>query len=255
MTLGCIVQARLGSTRFPSKITQTIDDKSTVLDYVIDQTLCSKNIENLVIATTILDEDDSIVDFTNTKNIPCFRGHPTDVLDRYYQCAKKFSFSTIVRITSDCPLVDPTIIDQAVGIFQNNSYDYVSNVHPITFPVGIAVEVFSFESLENAWKNAKLPSEREHVTPFLYNNNQLFKIFNIENSQNTSSIRITVDYPHDLDLIRQIASKIDSRPILLSDILNLYSKEPKMFELNNIHDADEGYLKSLENDKSFLKSY
>ena len=253
MTLGCIVQARLGSTRFPSKIIQTIDDQSTVLDYVINQTLYSKNIENLVIATTTLDEDDSIVDFTNNKNIPCFRGNPTDVLDRYYQCAKKFSFSSIVRITSDCPLVDPTIIDQAVEIFQNSSYDYVSNVHPITYPVGIAVEIFSFESLENAWKNAKLPSEREHVTPFLYNNNHFFKIFNIENSQNASSIRITIDYPHDLELVRKIASKIDSRPILLSDILNLYSKEPKMFELNNIHDADEGYLKSLENDKSFLK--
>lgn len=254
MTLGCIIQARLGSTRFPSKIIQTIDDKSTVLDYVIDQTLCSKSIENLVIATTILDEDDYIVNFTNNKNITCFRGHPTDVLDRYYQCAKKFSFSVIVRITSDCPLIDPTIVDQAVKIFQNNSYDFVSNVHPITYPVGIALEVFSFEALENAWKNAKLPSEREHVTPFLYNNKQLFKIFNIENSQNTSSIRITVDYPQDLELVKRIASKIDSRPILLSDILNLYSEKPKMFELNNNHNANEGYLKSLENDKSFLKS-
>lgn len=254
MKIGCIIQARLGSTRLPKKVIQLIDEKFSILDYVINQSMESKYIEKIVIATTDLDEDNTIVQIANMKKIGSFCGNSDDVLDRYYQCAKFFSFSIIVRITSDCPLVDPNIIDDVIEIYQNNSYDYVSNVHPLTFPVGIAIEIFSFKALENAWKNAKLPSEREHVTPYLYNHKEKFKIKNFEYSKNLSSIRVTVDHQKDLELIRKIASKINSRPILLSDILDLYYKDPKMFELNQEYDVNEGYLKSLENDKTFLKS-
>jgi spore coat polysaccharide biosynthesis protein SpsF len=254
MNIGCIIQARLGSTRLPKKIIQLIDEKLSVLDYVINQSMESKHIQKIIIATTDLDEDNTIDQIMNKKKINCFRGSSDDVLDRYYQCAKKFSCSSIVRVTSDCPFVDPNIIDEIIEIFQNNSYDYVSNVHPLTFPVGIAVEIFSFESLENAWNNAKLPSEREHVTPYFYNHKDKFKTFNLEYSENLSSIRIAVDHQKDLELIRKIASKINSRPILLSDILDLYYKEPKIFELNQDYDVNEGYLKSLKNDKTFLNS-
>jgi len=253
MTIGCIIQARLGSTRLPNKIIQLLDQKSTVLDYVINQTTNSKLIEKIIIATTNLVEDDIILKTVSKKNIDYFRGDSNDVLDRYYQCAKKFSLSTIVRITSDCPLVDPNIIDDSIKFFKNNSFDYVSNVHPQTFPIGIAVEVFSFESLQKAWKNAKLPSEREHVTPYLYNNKK-FNIYNLEYSTNLTSIRITIDRENDLKLVRNVVSKIKNRPILLSDIVKLHNEDPKMFKLNLDYDINEGYLKSLKDDERFLNS-
>jgi|TARA_B110000438_G_scaffold250927_1_gene255049 spore coat polysaccharide biosynthesis protein SpsF len=254
MTIGCIIQARLGSTRLPKKIIQLLDKKFTVLDYVINQTINSKLLEKIIIATTNLEEDKIISETISQKNINYFYGDSSDVLDRYYQCAKKFSLSTIVRITSDCPLVDPNIIDNIIEIFKNNSFDYVSNVHPSTFPIGIAVEVFSFESLEKAWKNAKLPSEREHVTPYLYNHNEKFNIFNLEYTTNLTSIRITIDRKNDLKVVRNVVSKIKNRPILLSDIIKLYNEDPKMFELNQDYNNNEGYLKSLEIDKQFSNS-
>ena len=253
MTIGCIIQARLGSTRLPNKIIQLLDQKSTVLDYVINQTTNSKLIEKIIIATTNLVEDDVILKTVSKKNLDYFRGDSNDVLDRYYQCAKKFSLSTIVRITSDCPLVDPNIIDDSIKFFKNNSFDYVSNVHPQTFPIGIAVEVFSFESLQKAWKNAKLPSEREHVTPYLYNNKK-FNIYNLEYSTNLTSIRITIDRENDLKLVRNVVSKIKNRPILLSDIVKLHNEDPKMFKLNLDYDINEGYLKSLKDDERSLNS-
>lgn len=253
MTIGCIIQARLGSTRLPNKIIQLLDQKSTVLDYVINQTTNSKLIEKIIIATTNLVEDDVILKTVSKKNLDYFRGDSNDVLDRYYQCAKRFSLSTIVRITSDCPLVDPNIIDDSIKFFKNNSFDYVSNVHPQTFPIGIAVEVFSFKSLQKAWKNAKLPSEREHVTPYLYNNKK-FNIYNLEYSTNLTSIRITIDRENDLKLVRNVVSKIKNRPILLSDIVKLHNEDPKMFKLNLDYDINEGYLKSLKDDERFLNS-
>jgi spore coat polysaccharide biosynthesis protein SpsF len=254
MSVGCIIQARLGSTRLPKKIIQLLDEKFSVLDYTINQTKNSKFIKKIIVATTNLKDDDILAQNLTKQKISYFRGSSDDVLDRYYQCAKKFSLSIIVRITSDCPLIDPDIIDNMIEVFQNNSYDYVSNVHPSTFPLGIAVEVFSFESLENAWKNAKLPSEREHVTPYLYNHKEKYDIFNLEHSKNLTAIRVTIDRPNDLVVVRNVVSKIKNRPILLSDILELYNNEPKIFELNQNYDINEGYLKSLENDKTFLNS-
>ena len=254
MTIGCIIQARLGSTRLPKKNVQLLDEKLTVLDYVLNQTQKSQYIEKIILATTDLDEDKKIAQIAKDKNLDYFCGNSEDVLDRYYQCAKKFSLTKIVRITSDCPLIDPKIIDILIENFENGSYDYASNVHPTTFPVGIAVEIFTFDALENAWKNAILPSEREHVTPFLYNHKEKFNLFNLENPHNLSSIRITIDHPSDLELVRKIVSKIESRPISLSNIIDLYQKEPKMFEINQKHEINEGYKKSLEDDKAFLQS-
>lgn len=253
MNIGCIIQARLGSTRLAGKVLRLLDNQNTVLDYTINQTRESKLIDKIIIATTTLSEDDKIVNQMSEKKVDCFRGDPSDVLDRYYQCAKKFSIPTIVRITSDCPLMDPNVIDDVITKFQNDSYDYVSNVHPITYPIGIAVEVFSFRALEDAWKNAKLPSEREHVTPYMYNHEEKFKVFNVEYSGNLSNIRLTVDRINDLELVKMVVSKIKNRPILLSDILDLYRNEPRMFEINQNYDVYEGYNKSLNEDKEFLK--
>ena len=253
--IGCIIQARTGSTRLPGKTMMSIDENDTVLSFGIKQVKSSKIIEKIVIATTDLPEDDLIVEYMKKLNVPCFRGKSKDVLDRYYQCAKKFDFSIIVRITSDCPLIDPLIIDDVISYFlKNNEYDYVSNVHPITtFPDGTDVEVFSFKTLEKSWKEAKKPSEREHVTPYIYTCKK-FHLGNVKNLKDLSNLRWTVDHEEDLDLIKEIVRKISKRPILMSDILDLFSKSPHLKDINNGIKPNEGYLKSLKEDEEFLKS-
>ena len=146
--LGCIIQARMGSSRLPGKVMMNIDEKNTLLHYVIQQLKFSKLTKNIIIATTTSEKDDSIVDFATKMNLNHFRGEVDNVLDRYYQCAKNFSISTIVRISADDPLIDPTIVDRVIEKFYSSSYDYVSNTNPRTFPQGNEIEVFSFETLE-----------------------------------------------------------------------------------------------------------
>ena len=249
--IGCIVQARMGSSRLPGKTLLKIDDKHTMLEFGINQLASSNLLDKIIIATTNLKSDDVIENFVKNMNVDIFRGKSNDVLDRYFQCAKYFSIDTIVRITGDNPLIDPTIIDNLIQKFTSNSYDYLSNAHVRTFPYGTEVEIFSFESLEQAWKNAILPSEREHVTPYFYNNSNLFKIHDEIQSNDISNLRWTVDRENDLVLVKSIISKIIKRPILLDDILDLFSKEPKLFKINETQIRDEGYKKSLEEDKDF----
>ncbi len=252
--IGCIVQARMGSSRLPGKTLMKLENKNTVLDYVISQLSYNKLIDKIVIATTDLKEDNVIENFVKNLDMDIFRGNSNDVLDRYYQCAKKFSIDTVVRITADNPLIDPTIVDDLINFFTSNSYDYLTNSHVRTFPYGTEVEIFSFKALEKAWKNAKKPSEREHVTSYLYNNPNNFKIFNVEHSKNISNLRWTIDRKNDLSLVKLIISKIKKRPILMNDILNLFSKEPELFEINRNHILNEGYQKSLKEDEEYLKS-
>ena len=251
--IGCIVQARMGSSRLPGKVMLKLDE-NPVLYYVLKQLQSSKLIEKIVVATTTLDEDDMIEDYVKNMGIDVFRGSSNDVLDRYYQCATKFSFSTIIRITSDNPLIDPTIVDNLIQKFISNSYDCLTNAYVRTFPYGTEVEIFSFESLNNAWKNATKPSEREHVTPYLYNNSGNFKNFNVEHPKNISNLRWTIDRKNDLTLVKSIISKIKKRPILMNDILDLFSKEPELFEINKNQIPNEGYQKSLKEDEEYLKS-
>jgi spore coat polysaccharide biosynthesis protein SpsF len=250
--IGCIIQARTGSTRLPGKTMMPVDENDTVLSFGIKQVQFSKLIEKIVIATTDLPEDDLIVEHIKKLNVNCFRGQSKDVLDRYYQCAKKFNFSIIVRITSDCPLIDPIIIDSVISNFLKNQFDYLSNVHPVTtFPTGTDVEVFSFESLEKSWNEAKKPSEREHVTPYLYTSD-FFKIGVFKNYKDLSHLRWTIDYKQDLDLICEIVNKITTRPILMNNILDLFLKNPNLKKLNEDVLANELCLKSLKEDEAFL---
>jgi len=251
--IGCIVQARMGSSRLPGKVMKKIDDKF-LLDYVLDQLKSSKRIEKIFVATTTLPMDDLICEHLSSKDITFFRGSPDDVLDRYFQCAKNFSIDTIVRITADNPLIDPNIVDLVINKYNNTKCDYGTNCLPRTFPYGTEVEIFSFKKLHQVWLNAKKPSEREHVTPYFYNHPELFKIINLENSKNISNLRWTIDRENDLKLFQTIISKINHRPILLNDILTLYSKEPKLFEQNKPIIQNEGYIKSLKDDEKFFKN-
>ena len=184
LTLGCIVQARIGSTRLPGKVLMKLDRKQTVLDYVTNQLSHSKLISKIIIATTCKNEDLQIIDKAKKLKISYFRGNSTDLLNRYYFCSQKFSLDNILRITSDCPLIDPEKIDQLIKFFYEHNYDYVSNYFPKTFPIGMGMEIFSKKILKFAWKNALLPSEREHISPFFYNYKNKLKFHNIENEVN-----------------------------------------------------------------------
>ena len=247
----CIIQARTGSTRLPKKVIEKIDSKNTVLDYVINQVKCSKKIEKIIVATTDLIEDDIIWQYANLQKIECFRGSSEDVLDRFYQCAKKYSAKTIVRITADNPLIDPNIIDKIINEY--NKCDFITNTLERTFPYGTEVEVFSFVSLKKAWENAKKPSEREHVTPFIRNPKNKFVLKNIKNQKNISNFRYTVDKLEDLQLVKEIIKNISTRPIFLQDIIKLNKDKPEIFEINkNI--KHDGYLSSIEKDEQYFKS-
>ena len=253
--IGCIVQARMGSTRLPGKVLKNVEENKTVLDFVIKQLKESKLIDKIVVATTDLEEDNKIMDYSKEIGIEYFRGDPKNVLKRHYECAKKFSMSTIVRIPSDKPLIDPTIVDQNIKFFNENSYDYVTNfLSKSTFPSGTEVEVFSYNALEIAYKNAMLPSEKEHVTPYFSNHENKFKIKHIENSENLSNLRYAVDRPEDLELVKIIISKIKKRPILVKDIVELFNSEPELIKLNQNVNKNEGDEKSLKEDEEFLKT-
>ena len=251
--LGCIIQARMSSTRLPGKVMIKIDKENTILDCVVNQLQDSKEIKNIVIATTDQKEDDVIVEFLQKRKMKYFRGSKKDVLDRYYQCAKKFNFSKIIRITSDNPLIDYEIADMVVKHFKSNNYDYITTDQPLdtfhrTYPLGYAVEVFTFSALENAWKNAKLLSEREHVTPYFYKNKEIFRQTSIENPEDLSRFRCTVDTKYDLELIQKIYLNIKKRPILLSDVIKLFKANPEFIKIN-AHVKADGYLRSLKEDK------
>ena len=250
--IGCIIQARTGSKRLSGKVMQKINN-ARVLDYVIDQVKFSKKIEKTIVATTNLIEDDVICEHLSSQKIEFFRGSSEDVLDRYYQCAKKFSIDGIVRITADNPLIDPNIIDLIIDEYKNNKCDFAANTLHRTFPYGTEVEVFSFKSLEKAWKNAKKPSEREHVTPFIYDPQNGFILKNIEYHENLSHIRYTVDRIEDLNLVKEIVKNISTRPILIQDIIELYKNKPEIFEINKDVKHD-GYSISLKKDEQYLKS-
>ena len=249
--IGCIIQARVGSKRFPKKILKNLDKKYNVLEYVINQLKYSKKIDKIIIATTLSKQDEVIIDFAKKHNYEYFRGSENDVLDRFYQCAKKFNLDTIVRITSDCPLIDPNIVDQVIEKFTLTNNDYVTNTFPRTFPKGLDVEIFNFIVLANMWKNATLPSEREHVTQFVFNNKK-FKIENFKNEQNLSSLRWTIDYEKDYEFLCKIIQKIVKRPILMNDVLKILDAEPDLKEINSNIDPNEGLEKSKKEDKKFL---
>ena len=230
-----------------------LDKKHTVLDYLINQLKHSKLLGKIIIATTNLEVDDVIVNFAKKNEIEYFRGESDDVLDRYYQCAKNFSSDNILRITSDNPLVDPTVIDDLIINYQKSSCDYASTNLARTYPFGIDAEIFSFNTLEKTWKNAILPSEREHVSSYMKKNSKIFKQFNLRNKIKVPLVRLTIDREVDLELFRIVISKITDRPILMNNILELYNNEPKLFEINSHMDPLEGYNKSLKYDKEFLK--
>jgi len=244
-----ICQARFGSTRLPGKVLLKILDKP-LLWYVIKRLELVKTPCNIIIATVDSDENKPIIEFAKNSNLNWFAGSEDDVLDRYYQTAKKYNGEVIVRITSDCPLTDPGIVDQGLEIFLNGDYDYVSNVEPPTYPDGFDVEVFSFEVLERTWKEAKELSIREHVTFYIRksfsNKEGKFKCFNFENKQDYNKYRLTVDTKEDFELISIIIKEFQDRweTFTMDDVIKFIDTNSKLRELNEMYERDEA-LKNL----------
>ena len=241
----------MGSSRLPNKVLMKVNGEQTVLEHVIKQLSFCKSISKIIVATTNLKQDDVIEELVKKLEIDVFRGDSSDVLDRYYQCAKKFNLDNIVRITSDCPLIDPEIVDKVIRKYEIEKFDYVTNTLIRTFPIGLDAEIFSFDVLEKTWKNAILPSEREHVTPFIRNKKMDFSVGNIEHEEDLSKIRVGLDRKEDYELIKIIVNEFEKRPILLQDIIKLFENKPELMRINENIQHDEGMKKSLELDIDF----
>lgn len=251
---GVIIQARVGSKRFPKKILKSIYGK-TLIEHEILRIKKSKLVKKIILATTDRQEDDILEKIANKLSVIFFRGSVENVLERYYQAAKKFKIETIVRITGDCPLIDAKVIDCVISFYRKQSADYVSNVDPPTFPDGMDVEVFSFTALKKAHKSAKLPSDREHVTSYIRNHKDIFSVLNLKARDNFSNLRLTLDYPSDLVTIRNIYKKLYKKDPYFSndDVISLFLKSPQLFKRNKNISRNLGYKKSLKEDLKWLQ--
>ena len=244
-----ILQARLSSTRLPGKVLKPILGVPMLLRQ-IERVRRARGMERLVLATSDDPSDDAIEKLCHENDIECFRGSLNDVLDRFYQAAKDRNPDYVVRLTGDCPLIDPDIIDKVARHCVVGEFDYASNTIKPTFPDGLDVEVFRFECLEAAWREATLPSQREHVTPFIHQQPGRFRIGNYAGTRDLSHLRWTVDETPDFELIRQIYESLyPAKPNFnTDDILALLDRRPELKTLNTAYERNEGYQRSLAKD-------
>lgn len=250
MKVAAIVQARMGSTRLPGKVMKEIVGKP-MLWHVIDRLKKAELIDSVIVATTNKEIDKSILQLAEDSGVAGYAGSEEDVLDRYYQAAKEFSVDTIVRITADCPLIDPKAVDKVIQRYLMGDCDDAANTLKRTYPDGLDVEVFSFVALERAWKEARWASEREHVTPYIRKNPDKFRLANVENKVNLSHLRWSVDRREDLEFVRQVYKHLyqEGQVFYMEDILELLEKYPDLKQVNQEIPINEGYAKSLREDK------
>jgi spore coat polysaccharide biosynthesis protein SpsF len=233
-----IIQARMGSTRLPGKVLMDLNG-IPMLQYQVDRVVKSKIIDQVVVATSTSPQDDEIATFCKKNNISFFRGSEDDVLSRYYDAAKKYEVNTIVRITADCPLIDPAVIDRTIELFQKNNLDYASNTAPqenSQYPDGSDVEVFSMSALQRADQEATSKEDREHVTFYFWKaeKKDTFKIAQLGNYENWSKYRFTVDYLEDYQVVKQIDTELKRRNQFgtLEEIIQILKEQPEIVELN-----------------------
>lgn len=247
----CIIQARMSATRLPGKVLKKVQGV-TLLEYEINRVRQAKKIDKIVVATSNRKIDNKIEKECKKIGIDCFRGSEDDVLDRYYQCFSQYpEYKNIIRITGDCPLIDPVVIDEVIAFFENNNFDYVSNTIKEIFPDGMDVEVFTKHVLKQVAQQAKLSSEREHVTQYIMKNKR-FKKGNLSAEYDWSHFRLTVDDPKDFEVIKFLikSSKLTAGYL---DYISLLTKHPEIMFKNMHITRNEGLLKSLKEDKIVKK--
>lgn len=248
-----ILQARVGSSRLPGKVLKDIVGKPMLL-HQIERVQHSKSIDKLTVATSDQEADNPLEQLCRDNGLECFRGNLDDVLDRYYQAAKRETPDHVLRLTGDCPLADPEIIDRLVDFYQDGEYEYASNTIEPTFPDGLDAEIFRFETLETAWREATLPSHREHVTPFMKSNPDRFRLGSFKDSADRSHMRWTVDEPTDFAFVTQVYERLYSADPRFSaeDVHRLLQSDPELADINARFERDEGLKKSLVADGAAL---
>jgi spore coat polysaccharide biosynthesis protein SpsF len=248
--VAAIIQARRGSTRLPNKVIKRIEGKPMLL-HVVERVKMAKTISRVYLATTNSAQDKSLERVVSGMGIETFFGNESDVLDRYYKAATEYKINHIVRITADCPLIDPGIIDKTVSKYLDGKYDYVSNTLKPSYPDGLDTEVFSLRAIEKAWREATKVSEREHVTSYIWNHPVIFRLGSVMNDTDLSGHRWTVDDKNDLRFVRLVYRHLYHKnpEFRYNDILNLLEECPKIRLLNTGTKRNEGYKKSLMEDK------
>lgn len=248
-----ILQARMSSTRLPGKVMRPLLGQPMLLRH-LERLRRARHLGPILVATTTHDSDTPLAELCAAHGVPCHRGAMDDVLDRYWQAALPHAPQHIVRLTGDCPLADPEVIDRVVSAHLDGGFDYTSNTIPATWPDGLDVEVVRAASLEQAWREARLPSEREHVTPFVKKHPERFRLHNVTNDQDLSALRWTVDEPEDFAFVERVYGALyPGKPDFTSaDILALIGRDPAIAQVNAEIERDAGYRKSLRQDAEFL---
>lgn len=234
MIIGTIIQARMGSTRLPGKVLKEIEGKP-MLWHIVYRLTMSTLIKKIIVATSTHTKDDAIAKFCKQERIPYFRGSEDDCLERYYQAAKENMLDVITRITADCPLIDPVVTDRVISAYFNESGgDCASNVIKRTYPRGLDTEVFSFSCLQRVYKAAKTAREREHVTIFMHEHPERFRLISVENDVDLSGMRWTVDEEADLRFVKEIYKRLSARGnfFLTNDVLKILELEPEIKQIN-----------------------
>lgn len=231
-----IIQARMSSSRLPGKVLQDIAGQP-MLVRVVERAKRAETLDEVAIATTSDPADDPIEALCRQQGYPVYRGSMFDVLDRFYQAARQFQADTVVRLTADCPVIDPQVIDRTVNAFREAGADFGANRLPPpwkrTYPIGLDIEVCTFAALERAWKEAQLPYEREHVMPYFYDQEGRFKIVVVDHDPDYGAYRWTVDTPEDLALLREIFTRFNGDDhFSWLDVLALVQREPRLLQLN-----------------------
>lgn len=245
-----VLQARVTSSRLPGKVLKPILGRP-MLARQIERALQATKVDRLVVATSSDPSDDGLEALCREISVPCFRGSLHDVLDRFYRAAGPWQPEHCVRITGDCPVLDPEVMDAVIDFYLQGGYDYASNAVEPTFPDGLDVEIFRFAVLEAAWKEARLPSQREHVTPFIHQQPDRYRIGHYRHTEDLSHLRWTVDEQEDFELITRIFEALyPAEPrFRMGDILELLRQRPDWLALNRRFGRNEGFGKSLQADR------
>jgi spore coat polysaccharide biosynthesis protein SpsF len=247
-----VVQARMSSTRLPGKVLLPILGKS-LLECMIERLQMIKHEATIVIATSDHEQDDVLQTESDRIGVPCFRGSLDNCLDRHYQAGLKYAAEVVIKIPSDCPLIDPRIIDEVLGYYfaHEGDYDFVNNLHPATWPDGNDVEIMTMACIEKAWKEASRKLELEHTTPYIWENPDKFRIANITWSAGkdySMSHRFTIDYPEDYQFIKRVYEELyEQKPdFSCDDILNLLESKPEIYQINSGYAGVNWYRNHLD---------
>ena len=248
-----IVQARMSSNRLPGKVMKEILSKP-MIGHLLERLSRSKSIDKTMLATSTLSENDQMCEYVQKTGVEVYRGSEDDVLDRFYQIAKQYHPEIIVRITGDCPLIDPNVCDEIIEAFKKGKFDY-GKTGP-TFAEGLDCEVFTLQALEKAWKQAQLKSEREHVTFYFYNHPDLFRTLILNNKTDDSRYRLSVDEERDFQVVKAVFEHFKQKgktDFFIAQVKTFLDANSHIFKINAGMIRNEGLQKSLKNDQKVFR--